>query len=249
MRVLRNASGRSYRRGQAVRANFRGRGRWFTGRITRVISACCYTVAYSDGDVENCVDPTRLRQSTGRCLVRGRSCTTGNSVSANWRGYGRYYAGRVASCVGGMYTITYNDGDRESNIPASRIRSCSGCPSTRYRNGQTVFGNYRGQGYWYPGRVQGGNARTGYTIRLNDGDMMRATTTCHMRGRTWSLGSGFSIGQRARVRHRGGRRCYAAIVCGRGSRRGTFRICYNDGDKEDNVTSRHIFAGRRMGRC
>jgi len=248
IRALRRSQSGSFRRNQAVMGNWRGRGRWYAGVVTRVRSACCYTVRYSDGDSENCVDPRNLRRARGgQCRVRSRSCTTGGSVSANWRGYGRYYAGRVTACIGGMYSITYSDGDRESNVPASRIRSCSMCPSTRYRVGQMVYGNYRGEGYWYPGRVTA-SASTGYTIRLSDGDIMRATTTCHMRPRAWRQGS-FTIGQRARVRYRGGRRCYAATVCGAGSRRGTYKICYNDGDKENNVASRNIFAGSRQGRC
>lgn len=180
--------------------------------------------------------------------MSNRSCSTGGSVSANWRGYGRYYAGRVTACIGGMFSITYGDGDRESNVPASRIRTCSMCPSTRYRVRQTIFANYRGEGYWYPGRVTA-TGSGGYTIRLTDGDMMRATTTCHMKARTWSLGSGFTVGQSARVRYNGGRRCYAAKICGAGTRRGTFKVCYTDGDKADNVAANLIFAGTRMSRC
>lgn len=233
--------------------NWRGRGRWYAARVTRVVSACCYAITYSDGDRENCVDPRNLRTATrGRCQIRrGRTnvrCTTGYSVSANWRGYGRYYAGRVAACTSGMYTIVYSDGDREANVPATRIRSCSNCPSTRYRSGQTVFGNYRGEGYWYPGRVTGGNASAGYVVRLADGDTMRATTTCNMRARAWRVNS-MNIGTRARVRHGGGSRCYRATICGAGTTRGTYKICYNDGDKENNVASRLIFAGSRMSRC
>lgn len=250
MRVLRGASGGTFRRNQHVMGNWRGRGRWYAATVTAVRSACCYSVRYSDGDRENCVDPRNLRAARGgTCRVANRACGTGYSVSANWRGYGRYYAGRVTSCISGMYSVTYADGDRESNIPANRLRNCSNCPRTMYRIGQRVYGNYRGENYWYPGRVTGGGHGVGYTVRLDDGDMMRTTTTCHLRARAWSLGGGMSVGQRARVRHRGGSRCYPAIVCGTGTRRGTYKICYNDGDKEDNVRSNIIFTGARQSRC
>lgn len=249
MRVLRGAAGGTFRRNQQVMGNWRGRGRWYAGTVQRVVSACCYSVRYSDGDTENCVDPRNLRAARGgQCRVRNRACTTGYSVQANWRGYGRYYAGRVTSCIGGMYSITYSDGDRESNVPANRLRSCSNCPNTRYRMNQQVFGNYRAEGYWYPGRIVGGGHGLGYTVRLADGDMMRATTTCNLKARAWSLGGGYMAGSRARVRHRGGNRCYPAMVCGRGSRSG-WKVCYNDGDKEDNVAARLIFTGARMNRC
>merc|ERR1712072_165259 len=248
-RIRRRCTARTFSVCDRVSVNYRGRGRYYAGRVTRRDGRGCgahYNINYDDGDRENCVDPRNLRSARGgRCVVRGRRCTTGFSVSANWRGYGRYYGGRVTGCTSGMYTIVYSDGDREANVPASRIRSCSGCPSTRYRNGQTVYGNYRGEGYWYPGRVTGGNARAGYVVRLSDGDMMRATTTCNLRARAWRVNS-MTIGTRARVRHRGGSRCYPAMICGAGTRRGTYKVCYNDGDKENNVASRLIFAGSRM---
>merc|ERR1711959_380505 len=132
------------------------------------------------------------------------------------------------------------------NVPASRMRNCQSCPNTTYRVGQRVYGNYRGEGYWYGGRISGGNNRTGYNVRLDDGDTMTSASGCLIRrptGNWMNLGGRYRIGQVVRARHmgaRGGTRCYPARVCGSGSQRNTWRICYNDGDKEDNVDARHI---------
>lgn len=123
------------------------------------------------------------------------------------------------------------------------MRNCMSCPNTTHRTGAMVYGNYRGEGYWYAGRISGGNNRSGYNVRLNDGDTMTSASGCLIRAAAWSVGGGYRIGQVIRARHmgaRGGNRCYPATVCGTGTQRNTWKICYSDGDKEDNVDARHI---------
>merc|ERR1712188_275449 len=95
------------------------------------------------------------------------------------RGYGRYYSARVTRCQGGMFSLLYGDGDREGNVPGSRLRNCSNCPRRNYNVNARVFGNYRGQGFWYPGRITA-RSGSGYNIRFDDGDTMTGATTCLM---------------------------------------------------------------------
>ena len=46
----------------------------------------------------------------------------GDVVKANWQGQGTYYSGKVSDItVNGTYTVAYEDGDVESNVPRSRI--------------------------------------------------------------------------------------------------------------------------------
>lgn len=254
IRVLRGAAGGQFRIRQNIEANYRGRGRWYPGTIARVVSACCYQVTYLDGDREACVDPRNIRARANRpCQDSARRrCLAGYTAQANWKGYGRYYAARVISCSGGMFTLRYNDGDRESNVPGSRLRGCNQCPAQAYERNARVYANYRGQGYWYPGRIQGA-ARVGgairYTVRYADGDTEQRLTTCLIRpfgARAAACGT-FKIGTRARVKHSNGR-CYPAWVCG-GCTNGRYNICFDDGDRARNVPAAKIFTGRRINTC
>ena len=50
----------------------------------------------------------------------------GDEVNANWQGRGTYYKGKVSGiAVNGTYTVEYDDGDVESNVPRSRIETVS----------------------------------------------------------------------------------------------------------------------------
>ncbi len=47
-------------------------------------------------------------------------------VEANYMGSGAYYSGRIVERLNdNVYNILFDDGDRESNVPASRIRRTS----------------------------------------------------------------------------------------------------------------------------
>lgn len=111
----------TFRRGQTIQGNYRGGGRWYTGTISAVNSSgCTYSVRYNDGDRESSVAQGRIRSvsSGSRCSFR-----TGSRISGNYQGRGRWYAGVITGCSRSSgYSIRYNDGDRESNVPDNRVR-------------------------------------------------------------------------------------------------------------------------------
>merc|ERR1711881_400249 len=99
IRRMQGARVSTFRRGQAIEANYRGRGRWYAGSITAVNSPCSYNVRYNDGDSENNVDPLKIRAAARRTCTqgagprRGQACSRGMRMQGNWRGYGRWYPG------------------------------------------------------------------------------------------------------------------------------------------------------------
>jgi hypothetical protein len=60
--------------GNTVEANYRGRGRWFPGRISRVNAGGTFDVDYDDGDKETQVEPSLIRPWRGG-NVETRSAT------------------------------------------------------------------------------------------------------------------------------------------------------------------------------
>lgn len=263
-----NQSGEFYLH-QHVKGDFRGRGKWYVGHIEKKISPCCYKVKYADGDVESCVDPKNLRAICQKdcCKITGnRVCGIGDNIEADWRGYGRWYSGQIAkphqpvkagkapvSCIGGLFKIKYTDGDIENNVPKSRIKNCESCPKTSYQIGQKVYGNHKGQAYWWPGTItrKPAGADKTYRIKFDDNTMMNKVTTCHIKAWTGSqlkLWGTYMIGQTGRFKWKGGR-CFKGMLCGKGTKSGTFKVCYDDGDKEDNVTKSNIFLGNKANQC
>jgi hypothetical protein len=175
----------TYQANQAVMGNYRGDGRWYAGRIIAVNSRCSYNIRYGDGDTDTDMHPIFIRAAATptRCTL-----AVGASVTGNWRGLGRWYPGRVTACASATgYSIAYADGSRETGVVTARIRAAvaattaPACARNRYRVGQTITANWRGRGRYYAGRVTAA-ARCKYSITYSDGDTETNVTEANIRG-------------------------------------------------------------------
>lgn len=154
--VPRPPAGCPFRTNSVIQANWRNRGRWYNGRISRAQRArggCTYDIRYDDGDREAGV-AARLVRRGAPC--RTRTYTVCDRVQVNWRGQGRWYAGRIQRVQGrscqASYSILFDDGDTEINVRSSMIRHLGGTFRS-YSNRQRVTANYRARGHWYPATV------------------------------------------------------------------------------------------------
>lgn len=239
----------TFRANQAIEANYRGRGRWYAGRIAQVVSPCCYNVRYGDGDTEACVDPLKLRTVAVRtCTDSGRRpCRAGFRMQGNWRGYGRYYPGTVTACTNGAFSLTYDDGSRETGVLGTRIRNCAAATCNRatltLRVNQGVTANFQGRGRFYQGVVSAiSTATCTYTITFCDGDREVSVPVARVRAsstRCSCTRGQFTIGRSVTVNWSNRGRFFPAKLCGCSSAT-TYKVCYNDGDKEARVPTSRI---------
>ena len=86
--------------GDKVEANFRGRGKWYPGRISRDRGDGTYDVAYDDGESEMRVGAELIRSKALEGSLRMSAeqkprIEEGSKVEANYRGKGKWYPGRV----------------------------------------------------------------------------------------------------------------------------------------------------------
>ena len=108
-----------------VEANYRGKGRWYPGKISRVRLNGSYDVSYDDGETEVNVraDFIRVVGNTKKSSnpARGGRIEEGSKVEVK---YGDYFnPGRVKRDRGnGTYDIDYNDGKQESRVPTEMIQ-------------------------------------------------------------------------------------------------------------------------------
>merc|ERR1719454_2065240 len=114
-----------------VRANYKGKGKYFGGKIKRDNRDGTYDISYDDGDREMGVREVDIRAEDSdddRDRDRGRSraprLEEGMKVTANYKGKGKYFGGKIKrDNRDGTYDISYDDGDREMGVREEDIRA------------------------------------------------------------------------------------------------------------------------------
>lgn len=154
--------------GEKVISNYLGNGIWYHGFIESV-KGCLYDIIYVDGDKEKNVLPDNVRRDM-------LNLSTSERVWVNWKSLGAYYKGRIVKVDSiAKYSIQYDDGDFEVNVPRTRIKT-----ETYYslQQGQRVLCKYQNGEVFYSGYI--GNitfigetdpTEKEYEIQYDDGDM------------------------------------------------------------------------------
>merc|ERR1711907_45780 len=114
-----------------VTANYKGKGKYFGGRIKRDNRDGTYDINYDDGDREMGVREVDIRaedseddRDRDRGRSRGSRLEEGMKVTANYKGKGKYFGGRIKrDNRDGTYDINYDDGDREMGVLEADIRA------------------------------------------------------------------------------------------------------------------------------
>jgi hypothetical protein len=135
-----------FEEGDNVEANYKGKGKYYPGKISRARLNGTYDIAYDDGERESNVssDFVRAVDAGVRSSRGGQVRTLGTShggssssgrgrtqkyaemdrVEANYKGKGKYYPGKISRArLNGTYDIAYDDGERETGMSAENIRS------------------------------------------------------------------------------------------------------------------------------
>ena len=113
-----------------MEANYRGRGRYYPGRVSRVRLNGTMDIDYDDGEKEIGVDRDNVRLAGGSSSPSRSSSDRieeGSKVEANYRGRGRYYPGRVSRVrLNGTMDIDYDDGEKEIGVDRDNVRLAGG---------------------------------------------------------------------------------------------------------------------------
>ena len=171
-----------------MEANYRGKGKWYPGRVKQARSDGTFDINYDDGESETRVDPDLVRAiGGGSTLLRSESLPRASQCGwaretrweANFRVRGKWYPGRISSDrVDGTYDVAYDDGESEMRVGAELIRSkalegslrMSAEQKPRIEEGSKVEANYGGKGKWYPGRVRQIRSDGTFDINYDDGE-------------------------------------------------------------------------------
>ena len=170
------------REGDKIEADYRGRGKFYPGKIDRDRGDDTYDIAYDDGERETRV-AKRLIRKKDRSRSRSRSphgggrLREGDKVEADYRGRGRLYPGKISRDRGDdTYDIDYDDGERETRVAKRLIKKKGGSRSPspkrgrKLREGAKVQCRYRGRSKFYPGRIERDRGDGTYDVFYDDGE-------------------------------------------------------------------------------
>ena len=199
--------GARLRVGSKVKARYRGRSKYYPGKISRDRGDGTYDIDYDDGEQETRVaaelidggDDGAGSRSPSR---RGARLRVGSKVKARYRGRSKYYPGVISRDRGdGTYDIDYDDGEQETRVAA-----------------ELIDGGDDGAGSRSPSR------RGGLRSRSPRGGLEVSFRSDQ-----------FSVGCRVRARYKGGRKFYPGVIV-KCHQDGTFDVDYDDGEFESRLT-------------
>merc|ERR1719197_1910875 len=239
----------SFREGDKVEADYRGRGKFYPGKISRDRGDDTYDIDYDDGERETRVSKRLIRSKDGGGSSR---LEEGDKVEARYRGREKYYPGKITRDRGdGTYDISYDDGERETRVEErlirkkdrDRSRSRSRGGDDRLSEGDKVEADYRGRGKFYPGKISRDRGDDTYDIAYDDGERETRVAKRLIRSKDGggSSSDSFREGDKIEVRYRGREKYYPGKI-DRDRRDGTYDIAYDDGERETRVEGRLIRA-------
>ena len=107
-----------YKAGDKVEALWKGSS-FFKGTIALVNADGTYNINYDDGDKESNVKESNIKALSTVIMTY----KVGDKVEAQWKGGSAFFKGVIKTAnTDGTYAIDYDDGDKETNVKADKIR-------------------------------------------------------------------------------------------------------------------------------
>lgn len=206
----------SPRIGDRVEARVPGTTRWQQATVVGENRDGTLDVRFRDNTEERNLDPRSVRALEGSEGEEGRrrgrapaeSFRVGDDVEARYRGKSTWFKGVIRRVNDdNSYDIRYADGDQETGVDSSLVRSLGGRPSSggrgrdggggggglsdveasspatgrSYRAGEKVEARFGGRARWFKATVQRPNRDGTFHLLYDDGDEERAVDKALMR--------------------------------------------------------------------
>jgi hypothetical protein len=178
--------------GMRIEARYKGKARYFPGKISRVRMDGTFDVHYDDGEREIGVIADFIRPldhtllgSSSRAPDAG-AFVEGDKIEALYKGKGtKWFPGVVTRANrDGTLDLRYDDGDSEVGALVSNVRrhpdapargvvgsdGFRGAESERFREGSQVEANFKGRGRYYRGVIARARLNNTYDVDYEDGE-------------------------------------------------------------------------------
>ena len=236
---------RDFKVNDKVVVNYKGTGKPYPGKITAVNRNNTFDILYDDGEIEVAVDTTLIRLSVES--TETWPLKTNDKIEGNYKGYGKWYIGKVVETDNDnfVYSILYDDGETESNVPRTRIKQYEELVTvdngTPISVEDKVHGNYKGRGKWYPGKIKCIRDDGAIDIVYDDGEA--ETIVDRSLIRRSSRSSPLQVNEIIEGNYKGHGNWYPGKVS-KDNGDGSYEIAYDDGESEARVPRDRI---RRKG--
>ncbi|KAH8074568.1 tudor domain-containing protein [Aureococcus anophagefferens] len=253
--------GGAFPKGAAIEARYRGKSKYYPGKIAKDNGDGTYDIDYDDGESEKKVAEALIRGGASSRRSRARAARAARSQGRRDRsalpGKSKWYPGKIGrDNGGGTYDIDYDDGEQEKGVEEALIRGGASKPSKpsaggsggAFPKGAKVEARYRGKSKWYPGKIARDNGDGTYDIDYDDGESEKKVAEELIRGGAATSGSGgaFAVGAEVEARYRGKSKYYPGKIA-KDNGDGTYNIDYDDGEKESDVAEALIKASAATG--
>ena len=170
---------------------YRGKSKYYPGKIARDNRDDTYDVNYDDGEKERGVKANLIKKIGGGGTSDSEAeanFSRGDKVEARYKGKSKYYKGEIGrDNRDGTYNVNYDDGEKERGVKANLIKSLekSKSPKKKSRNdydseeeggsdiqeGDKIEALYKGKGTkWYKGKVTSAKRDGSFDVEYEDGD-------------------------------------------------------------------------------
>ncbi|CAM9385942.1 unnamed protein product, partial [Sphacelaria rigidula] len=253
--------GGQLREGAKVKARYKGRSRYYPGKITQIHRDGTCDVDYDDGEMERAVDPSLIEiladsDETGKSADSGDSFREGMKIEARYKGRSRYYPGRISRVHrNGTCDIDYDDGEKERMVDPSMLKALEGSrdgvrsaarQDNLLRERMRVEARYKGRSRYYPGEIAHVHRDGTCDVDYDDGEKesMVDPSLVKVIGNEGArdnhgVGGDLREGVRVEARYKGRSRYYPGKIS-KVYRDGSCDIDYDDGEKERMVEPRLI---------
>ena len=261
---------KALKKGQAVTAQFKGKGKFYKGKIAKVLDDDEYNVDFDDGDkdknvIRKCIKPVDDESSSDSDSPKKKKkskAMVGQKCKAKYRSKGtQFYPGKVSKVNSdGTLNVAYDDGDTDKNLDPSNVQleggddsdSDSDSPKRKKKSkgprvGDRVKAPFKGKGKKYDGKIEKDNDDGTFSVLFDDGDKDRfvEVENIEIQGGDGSdtEGEGYAKlveGDKVEAKYKGKSRKYPGVIK-RVRSNGTYDINYDDGEKETSVSRELIF--------
>ena len=221
--------------GCIIEARYRGKNKYYPGKITRCRFDGSFDILYDDGERELGVAKELIKKKDGNSEKKGNSDNiiisndvntenfkVGDIIEARYRGNNKFYPGKITRYHSGRYDILYDDGEQESDVSSDLIRIkdiSQRCFSPKMLNSSKK-------------ESRADDSSAVLLEDMNDSSKMADTA---VRDRE------FTVGDRVECRYNGSTQSeYYPGMIAKAHSNGKYDIHYDDGDKDYGLATEHI---------